>query len=386
MILGIDLRCLESRFLTGVGEYTLNVILNLLKNYPNLKIIGYTNKAKATLIPAELKNKIELIHTRYPNKIKNLLYTLRLGRGLDEEFIKAGFRPDIIWLPAPAFIKFHGKIPAVVTIHDLSFVHFPKYFPLKGRFWYYPYLRRQLTNGLYDFTKIIAVTNHTKNDLVDTYPKLKNKVEAVIPGLSKIYSTSKTPTEISAVKNKYHLPNQYLLTLGTIEPRKNYLLIFEAIKDLRTKFNYNLDLVVAGTWGWCYGEIKLWLKNNPDIAKHIHITGFIDGVDKPALYQGAKIFLFPSFYEGIGMPPMESAASGVPVITTSTSSLPEVIGDGGLMVSPYHKEMWVSAIKYLLDNDEARAKLSAAGQLQMKKFSWDKTASEYYKIFSNLTK
>jgi glycosyltransferase involved in cell wall biosynthesis len=190
-----------------------------------------------------------------------------------------------------------------------------------------------------------------------------------------------TENKIKEVAQKYGLPKDYLLHVGTLEPRKNLEFLIdvfhEALKDER---NQDLHLVVTGKKGWYYEGLFAKVKKLK-LGKKVIFTGYLDEDDKVALYKGAKIFTFPSLYEGFGLPPLEAMAAGVPVISSNTSSMPEVIGEAGILLSPRDKEGWVREITHLNNDAALHRELTAKNKAQVEKFSWHKTAEKTIKVY-----
>lgn len=254
--------------------------------------------------------------------------------------------------------------PAVTTVHDLAFRLYPETVAPLVRRVQTKRLARVITHG----THIIADSQSTKHDLMQLYAIPDTKIDVVYPGISERFEQKKK-TEIERVKKKYNLPTQYILTLGTKEPRKNLPRLIEALSGL------TIPLVVTGRQGWA-----------TQLAAHAQVieTGFIDDPDLPGLYSGATVFAFPSLYEGFGFPVLEAMACGTPVVTSNISSLPEVAGNAGILVDPRDSTSIRSGI------DEAFGKqvfLQKRGLAQAKKFSWvvcaDKTVKVYEKIYEH---
>ena len=224
--------------------------------------------------------------------------------------------------------------------------------------------------------KIIAVSNSTKEDLMKIYKINTKKIKVVYSGINSLSSIEYSKSSISEIKKKYNLPENYILYLGTIEPRKNIIGIiraFEELKKYNTKKNYKL--VIAGSRGWLCKDVFEVAKNSA-VMNDIIFTGFIDDDDKSILYKLADIFVYPSFYEGFGFPPLEAMQNTTPVITSNFSSLPEAVGDTAITVNPYNIDELARAMKDLLGDENLRNNLIEKGIKQTKKFSWQKCAEE----------
>jgi glycosyltransferase involved in cell wall biosynthesis len=281
------------------------------------------------------------------------------------------------------------KGPRVVTVHDIISVLFPENLPFASRIFYskwMPYSYRAAT-------EVITSSQATKDDIKKVLHIPEEKITIIYLACDEEYKKKLPREAIQAVKVKYKLPEDYLLHIGTLEPRKNLSFLVdvfnEAIKDEK---NQNLSLVITGKKGWYYqGLFKKIIKLG--LQDKVVFTGYFDEKDKAALYQGSKIFVFPSLYEGFGLPPLEAMASGVPVISSNTSSLPEVVGDAGILVSPTDNKAWVEAITRVNTNPTLRSQMIEKNIKQVAKFSWEKTARQNievyeraYKVFNEGTK
>ncbi|MDZ4229531.1 MAG: glycosyltransferase family 1 protein, partial [Candidatus Veblenbacteria bacterium] len=289
MRLGVDIRCLQDRWRTGVGEYVWQT-LKVLSTDPSLHLRGFANAAGRIDLPPGLERVVEIHRSRVPNKFMNLKQFWRLGQPIDE-LARARSEPlDIFWLPNPGFAFLSGRRPAVLTVHDLAFMHFPELFPHRGRLWYFPAVKRLLTQGLPPRSLVAAVSQHTADDVAHCFPVLRERIRVVPPGLDARYLEAPTAEACGQVRQRYGLPAQYLLSLGTVEPRKNYALLVAAYEEIvRQNKNYPYDLVIAGAWGWRTASLRRLLARLTSRGR-IHFIGYVPDEDKPALYAQAKLF------------------------------------------------------------------------------------------------
>jgi glycosyltransferase involved in cell wall biosynthesis len=186
---------------------------------------------------------------------------------------------------------------------------------------------------------------------------------------------------LNSIKQKYHLPDRFILFVGTLEPRKNIIRLLEAYARIKDKLPHKL--VIAGTKGWLYQPIfeavkRLSLRNN------VIFLGYVDDGNLPALYNLADLFVYPSIYEGFGLPVLEAMACGIPVITSNVSSLPEVAGDAAVLVDPYNVKELAGAMKHVLTNASLRKQVINKGFQQAKNFSWKKCARETLKVYEEV--
>ena len=294
--------------------------------------------------------------------------------------------PNVMFFPNITFFSISSRTPYVLTFHDLSFEFFPHLFNNYRRIWHYLVNPREKAKGA---TKIITVSNSTAKDLASHYKIEEDKIEPIYLGLSSLFQKKPTLEDFGIKLSKYNnladewrirkhykIPeNPFILYLGTIEPRKNLVSLIHAFSEFRQKSKLNYDLVLAGSKGWSYKEIFHAIENSP-FRKNIYITGPIKSVDRPALYRLANLFVFPSFFEGFGLPPLEALASGTPVICSGSTSLLEIFGDYALLVNPHDISELAWAIERGVSDTALRNSLAQKGLYYAKKFTWKKTATK----------
>jgi glycosyltransferase involved in cell wall biosynthesis len=268
--------------------------------------------------------------------------------------------------------------PVVVTIHDIISLLFPETIPFASRMFYSKWMPFSYRKA----SQIITISESTKKDVVRVLGIPEEKITVIPLGFDKKIQKRVGQQMIAKVKEKYKLPENYLLHIGTLEPRKNLDFLIDVFSGVM-QHNENLGLVITGKKGWYYEGLFEKVKDL-SLQKRVIFTGYIDEQDKAAIYQGARIFTFPSIYEGFGLPPLEAMAAGVPVISSDTSSMPEVIGDAGVLISPYDKEAWEKAIIEVDANEKLRNEMIAKNAMQVEKFSWDKTAEKTIEIYSKV--
>ncbi|MFA4936767.1 MAG: glycosyltransferase family 1 protein [Patescibacteria group bacterium] len=385
MRLAIDIRCLQDKYWTGVADYTWNIIKAFNEKKTLFDLLYYTNSFKQNnQLPTEIRNSNNLISTQYPNKLQNLLLRYNLWQNFDELMVKKDKRPDVFWLPNLHFYQLSKKIKKVLTIHDLSFIHFPQFFSLKKRLWYLASMKRLLKNNLGDFDKIIAVSKHTKDDLISLYPNVEQKIEVIQSGIEDVFFKAPNPLDLGSILQHYNLPRNYLLTVGTIEPRKNHLLLLKAYERIINQHpDFDYDLVIVGTRGWLWRPIiDYWKKMK--CTKKIHFIGYVPNNELNSLYAYAKCFLYPSLYEGFGFPPLEAMAAGTPCLVSSASSLPEIVNEAAILLDPWVIDEWVETIISVVNDQELCRKYSAAGKIRAQDFSWNKTTTAMEHLFLSL--
>lgn len=270
-------------------------------------------------------------------------------------------QPDVTFVPAHTLPFFFGG-KAVVTVHDLGFRYFPDAHPTRARI----YLDFTTAYSARRATIVLADSQATANDLVNFYDMPLSKIRVVYPGVEKL-----PIGDLDSVRHKYRLPDRYFLFLGTLQPRKNIAVIVQAYQRWRSANpDDGAELVLAGNQGWLYDD--QWSAGLPGI----HMPGYIDDADKGALYAGALALVFPSLYEGFGFPVLEAMHCGTPVITSDTSSLPELAGDAALLADPLDVGAITNKMTRISANGDLRQLLVEKGYTQAAKFTWQRTAEQ----------
>jgi len=266
----------------------------------------------------------------------------------------------------------------IVTVHDLSFVFTPETAAPKLR----RYLSQVVPRSVQRADHVIADSESTKRDLIRLYGVPDKKVSVVLSGVSDHFKRVTDPHKCADVRQRYNLPHKpYLFCVGTVQPRKNYSRVIRSLAALR-KRGYDVALVIAGGRGWLEDDMYATIQAT-ELQDHVHLIGFADDADLPALYSEAQCTVFPSLYEGFGFPVLESMACGTPVITSNVSSLPEVAGDAALMVNPVDQEALTHAIQRLLDDAELREHMTQRGYAQVRKFTWAASGKSLYEVYQH---
>lgn len=292
-------------------------------------------------------------------------------------------KPDLFFSPTHYIPRF-SPVKRVVTIFDLSFLHFPEMFNKKD-LW-------QLTNwtkySIINADHILTISNFSKKDILDQYKINPNKITVSYPGYDKTtFRPIKDPTKINSVKKKYQIGDNYIIYIGTIQPKKNLIRLMEAFAKVAN--DQNLELVVVGKTtglgrqGWKFEEV-LETPKKLGIEDKVIFSGFVPTKDLPLLISGASVFILPSLWEGFGIPVAEAMACGTPVIVSNVSSLPEVVGKAGLFVDPYSVDQIEQAIRTITTDKKLHERLVLASFEQVKKFSWDKMTKDVLKIFERV--
>lgn len=262
---------------------------------------------------------------------------------------------------------------SVLTIHDLAFERYPtETMPGMQRF-----LSTAVPRSVRRADHIIAVSEATEADLVELYNTPPEKIATIPHGVDPRFHPQGRLGEGAAIRDRYSLPDGPLvLTVGTLQPRKNHLRLVQAMAQVREQ----ATLVIAGGRGWAYEAVHAEIKRLK-LTDRVILTGFVDDTDLPALYRTATVFAYPAMYEGFGLPALEAMASGVPVVAANSSSLPEVVGEVGLLVDPLDVDAIAIALDNLLGDAGLRAALRVKGIARAGRFTWARAAELVWEVY-----
>jgi glycosyltransferase involved in cell wall biosynthesis len=255
--------------------------------------------------------------------------------------------------------------PFVVTIHDLSFLFYPQNFQLLKRLYLQFFTRHSVRRA----RRVIAISENTKRDVVQQYGIPADKVDLIYYGLDPIFRPLPSD-QVDRFRAERRLPERFMLFVGTLEPRKNVVRLVEAYAQLPRERPL---LLLVGGKGWLYDDIFARVEDL-DLSGEVRFVGYVPAEELPWWYNAADLFVYPSLYEGFGLPPLEAMACGTPVVSSKVSSLPEVVGSGGLLVDPTDTEALASAMKRMVTDRETHDSTRAAGLAQAQTFSWAEAA------------
>lgn len=341
--------------LTGLGNYSRSLIEHLAVQFPQNQYLVYSPKVKpAKQIDAFFEK--ENIELKLPQNGSFLWRSLNILKDLvwDEVQIYHGLSHEI-----PFAIE-HTRIKSIVTIHDLIFLRFPRYYKFIDRKLY----EWKSKSACKRANKIIAISEKTKEDIIDLYGISAKKIEVIYQSCDDSFKTPFAAATLSRIKATYKLPEKYILNVGTIEERKNLKLAVQALKEV----NEDYKLVVIGKQTAYFKTVereieKLGLKNRIIFLKNIPFA------DLPGIYQMASVFVYPSFYEGFGIPIIEALYSGIPVVAATGSCLEEAGGPNSLYVSPDDANGLAKAINQILENPQLQKEMKAKGLEFVQKFN-----------------
>jgi len=374
--IGIDIRCLVDGKRTGVEEYTLGLLEHVFAMDQRNEYVLFINsfhEPKSDLSQFEQYKNVKIKKFRIPNKLLNLSFWYFGWPYVDK--MLGGV--DVFFMPNINFIGLSKNTKLLLTVHDLSFENCPETFSLKRRIWHSFINPKKLCQRA---DKIIAISDSTRQDIISKFRVRPERVVRIYNGVSDAFSViDRNDTRLLKVKDKQHLPFSFVLFLGTIEPRKNVVALVRAFDKLKDKNHPEIakyKLVIAGAKGWKTDEIFSQMRG----AKHtndIIYTNRISDEDKPVVYNLASAFVYPSLFEGFGFPPLEAMKCGVPVIASNNSSLPEVVGDAGIMIDSEKPDEILKALEDVLLDRKLSQSLSERGPQRACMFSWRSSAREF---------
>lgn len=375
--------CIDARNLIslermgGTGEYLQNLLINLAKIDVENEYILFLN----------------YIRGRHRTAVKDYV-----GKNFHErvcripwQFVRSLF--EKIHLPIELLTGrvdiFHGTdfmIPrqlfgkSVVAIHDLMYLNYPEFLEPE---WVESY-KRNVKWSLTRSDLIIVASNFVKGDILKNFNMSKDKIRVIYNGISDHFMVLKEQPRAYITK-KYGIKYPYILFVGTLEPKKNLVRLVEAFYQLLRSKPKRLNLVLAGGEGCLNYRDKIEQKvKELNLKEEVIFTGYIQDEDLPKLYNCAEIFVFPSIFEGFGIPPLEAMASGLPVIASDAASLPEIAGDAGILVDPFDTKAITEAISSCLSNDQLRKTLIRKGLARAGLFSWEATARQTLALYKEL--
>ncbi len=346
----------------GSNYYALQIIINLTKYFPgtNFRIL-----LKSSPLP-------------HMPKARNIAYEVFGPQKLWTRFalpLRLKFKNPkipILFTPGHYTPKIKG-VKKIIVIFDLAYLKFPKYFVKKDLV----QLKKWTNISLKACDGIITISKSTQTDIGKYYPDHNKPIKVIYPGYnSELFKPVKDQVRLRKIKNKYSLPDKFILFIGTVQPRKNIQGIISAMK-----YNNDFNLVVVGKKGWLSGPI---FEDAKSYADRIIFTDYVPDEEMPLIISLADCLILPSFYEGFGIPVIEALACGCPVIVSQNSSLSEAAGKAGLFIDPNDPQDIASKIKIICENQQIRKSLVGNASAQVKKFSWKENAFQTYQFISSI--
>lgn len=363
-IIGVDSSRSQVKQRTGTEYYSYELIRNLVRD----KRFNFRLYSREKLAYLQSSENIDFKVMKFPR----LWSQIRLSA----EIMKNP--PDVLFEPAHTIPIIHGR-KTVVTLHDVGFKYYPELYTPLERIYHDIFMRYSVKHA----TKIIAISHATKKDLIKIYGANPEKINVIYHGFDKdkyypLKHNEIVPTEIKKLKD-------YIFFIGRIEAKKNVVNLVKSFGILRQDIKIRHKLVLAGRPGYMYEEIKSEIEKLPEnVRTDVIELGYVEDEKVSQLMRNASVFFFPSYFEGFGMPLLEAMASGVPIVASNVTSIPEIAGDAALMSSPDDPEIFAKNLSVLIKDAKKRAEMIKKGFDRAKEFSWEKCASQTLDVIKSV--
>ncbi len=379
MKIGIDAVYLQNtHYQAGLYQYTYQLIRELQEvdqeNDYVLFFFNWRSLESDRIINGYSFNKnIQKRICRLPYQFLSALSKIRfpINRILGEVDLFHG--PTFRLVPSGFYKK------SVVTIHDLKFNH-PEFFPDAGG---REVFRWHTIDAIKRADLHVAVSEFTRTELLETFRLSPERVRVIYPGIGREFTPNQAPQKIAELKKKYDIRNRYILFVGFMEEKKNLLRLVQAFSQVRKLLQESYQLVLIGPTGPVTEEVIREIQRL-SLGSEVILTGHVPPEELPLFYTGAALFVFPSLYEGFGIPPLEAMASGTPVVASNVTALSEVVGSAGILVDPFKTEEITHAICTVLIDRTLHAVLRQRGLERSKRFSWNRMAREMLALYKEL--
>ncbi len=378
--LAVDMNAAAKANRSGVGNYSAELISALSKqSNDSLAIVGhyhnFLGQDSVAALPQAPNIRYRVSHL-LPEKVVNVLRRLNIHVPFE---LLTKTRADVLLFPNYLVQPSLFKAPTITVIHDLAYLDLPETVSPKNA----RDLIRFVPWSIKHSEKVVAVSEFTKRQVIHHYQVNPKNVAVIYSGIDPAIYYTRPKAEVVRIRQQFNLPENYILFTGNLEPRKNILRILESYESLDKSLQNKYALVLAGSKGWLDTEINTALKKYGSDGANILQLGYVETSLLPALYSGASLFVYPSRYEGFGMPLLEAMACGTPVIAGNNSSQPEVVGAAGLLVDAQSTQAIAQAMTKLLTDQKLAISLSAKGLDQAKKFTWQKSAQALQKVINH---
>ncbi len=359
MRIGIDASRAFLRKPTGIEEYSHETIRHLRNGLRDVSVVLYVRK-KIAFQNGRFRLLMPEIDFDLPEhwRVRGIWaprFWTQIGLSLEMLL----HPPEVLFVPAHTVPLIHPK-RTIVTVHGLEYEFSPESYGFLERL----YMRWSIRYSVRTAERVIAVSENTKRDLVRLYGVPEEKVRVIYEGFTQTQSPHQSRSETG---------KPYFFFVGRLETRKNVIRMVEAFELFKEKTGLSHELLLAGKPGYGYSEIRKRIAKSK-YREAIREAGYVDNAEKGRLFHGAEAFLFPSLYEGFGLPVIEAQRAGIPVITSNTSSLPEIAGEGAILIDPARPEMIADAMETLVRNPEKRADIMRKALHNSQRFSWEKCA------------
>lgn len=301
-----------------------------------------------------------------------------LGNAIASAHMLAGIRRhkiDLWFCPLISLAPRHRRLPCVVSIPDLQPEFYPDFFRKDLLEW----RRRGLSASCHHAAKVITISEFSRATIIDQYSVCPKKVHAIPLAVGNEFLVSRDEAALEAVRSKYNLPTQYAFYPANTWPHKNHTTLLTALDLLRKKYGLQLPCILTGVERSGHQGV-LKAAEDLDLAGQVRLLGYVEKGDMPLLYRGASLLVFPSLFEGFGLPLLEAMASDCPVVCSNATSIPEVVGDAALLFDPHDPKAIADAMHRILTDEELRRRLIHTGRERCRQFSWERTARETLKV------
>ena len=366
--IGIDATPLPPRPV-GAGNYIIQLIRAFARTQAPAEFVIFTQRHGLPLLGVQERPGFQLVVLPDRSPAARLLWEQTAFPAL-----AARHKLDLLHsLHYTMPLAYRGR--TVVTFHDMTFFLFPGLHTLPKRYFFRLFIHLSQRRA----TALIADSESTRQDAIRLAGVPPGKIHTALLGITPEFHPESDPAALEAVRQKYHLPERFLLFVGLLEPRKNLPALLQAFAGL-PPHQPPVKLVVVGRQGWMY-EQTLQLVHSLRLAERVHFTGYVDQADMPRVYNLAEVAVYPSIYEGFGFPVLESMASGTPVITSDVSSMPEIAGEAGVLLPPGDVPALTQAIQHLLSDPAERQRRSRLGLQRAAQFTWERCAAQTLDIY-----
>ncbi len=358
---------------TGVGNYTYELIRHLSHLNTDVEYYLYFNYFRPSKTIPQFDKRFEKRINRLPARLQRVLHNnLHLPIELFVGTVDIFHSPNY-------FVPPSSGAKLVTTIHDLTFIKYPETMTKADCLYFQKHVKQSINRS----AKIITVSSNSRDDLVELLGVEVDKITVVYEAAGSHFHRIDDTSVRNRVREKYGIPEEFILSVATLEPRKNLSTLMEAFCFLKKERDIQHKLVITGKKGWLYHDIFETARES-GLDSSIIFTGFVDTEDMPVIYSMSSVFAFPSLYEGFGLPLLEAMSCGAPVVCSDTSSLPEVVGDAGILVEPTNVKAWVESLEKSLKDKDFVQILRSKGLQRSKLFSWEKAAKETFQVYKDV--
>jgi glycosyltransferase involved in cell wall biosynthesis len=366
MKIAIDIRDAASEK-TGKGWYVYNIVKEVLKLDKKNNYLLYGNQKKNPL--KDYGNGEYKFIDAKPSRWHFLVL-----KDIQKEKVDVFFAPSSFIIPALA----PKTIKTVITVHDLVSYLFPANHNAKAVIIERLTLKRALKRA----NSVFVVSENTKKDLLKKFKYPENRIFITHCAASDFFKTQIEQKEIEKFRAKMKYPEKFILAVGTLEPRKNFSTLIRSFSTIK-KWYPDYKLIIVGKKGWKFRQIEETLKKYK-LENDVLFPGYLKDSELKNTYKLATVFVFPSLYEGFGIPPLEAMASGCPVVCSNVASMPEVVGEAGFLVDPNNPYQFADAVSSLIENEQVRSSMIERGYRQTEKFNWKVSAEKVLEVFNNI--